>query len=215
MGVVGTYPIGDSATHTSDHSNATPIAKTNHLLSHRLRSHEHASNINLEHGVAVLGRVLQRRRLLLDTGRSDEAVHAALGVGDVLDDAVEQFCVTHVDAAVVQFCAEILGALLDLGEFGGLVLLDGMFERGVGGWCRTGSSRRSRAYTFAPASSRASVWVRPRPRPAPETQTTLPARLNSGIRDFWPMRTGWVAAGAVGTSVVSMATDIMLYRVVV
>lgn len=57
--------------------------------------------------------------------------------------------------------------------------------------------------------------MRPRPRAAPETQTTLPARLNSGILDFWPMRTGWVVTGAVGTSVVSMATDIMLYKAVV
>lgn len=118
-----TYPIGDSTTHTSDHSNAPPIAKANHLLSHRLRRHEHARDINLEHGVAVLGRVLQCRGLLLDAGRGDQAVHAALGVGDVLDDAVEQFCVTHVDTTVMQFSAEILGALLDLGEFGGLVLL--------------------------------------------------------------------------------------------
>lgn len=122
--MLGTYPIGNSTTHTSDHSDATSIAKANHLLGNSLRSHEHARDIDLEHSVAVLGRVLQRRSLLLNSSSRNKTVHAALGVGDILNDAVEQFCVTHINAAVVQFRAEILGALLDLGEFRGLVLLD-------------------------------------------------------------------------------------------
>lgn len=120
MGGVGTYPIGDRATHTGDHGDATSISKTNHLLGHSLGSHEHARDVDFEHGVAVLGRVLQSRGLLLDTGSRDQAIHATFGVGDVVDDAVEQLGVTDVNAAVVQFCAEILGALLDLCEFCGL-----------------------------------------------------------------------------------------------
>jgi hypothetical protein len=38
----------------------------------------------------------------------------------------------------------------------------------------------------------------------------LPARLNSGILDFCPSRIGSEDIGAVGTSVVSMVTDIAI-----
>ena len=119
-GGVGTYPIGNGATHTGDHGDATAVAKANHLLGHGLRGHEHARDVDLEHGVAVLGRVLERRGLLLDPGGGHQAIHAALGVGNALDAAVQQLGVTHIDAAVLQLRAQLLGTLLDFGELGGL-----------------------------------------------------------------------------------------------
>ena len=87
-GVVGTYPIGDSAAHTGDQSDATSGAKANHLLSHGLSGHEHSGDIDFEHCIAVFGRILQSRRLLLDPRRSEQPVHAALGVSDGLNGAV-------------------------------------------------------------------------------------------------------------------------------
>lgn len=68
---------------------------------------------------------------------------------------------------------------------------------------------------MAPASRRASVWVRPRPRPAPDTQMTLSARENSGRRCLVP--TVFSPVGRLGTivgmSVVSMATDIVAVKI--
>lgn len=119
---MGTYPIGDSATHTGDHGDATAVPKANHLLGHGLSGHKHTRDINFEHCVAVLGRILERRGLLLDTSGSNQAVHAALCVGDSLDDAVQQLCVTHIDATVLQLGSQILGTLLDLCELGGLFI---------------------------------------------------------------------------------------------
>jgi hypothetical protein len=116
---VGTYPIGNGAAHTGDHGDAATVSEANHLLGNGLGGHEHAGDVDLEHGVAVLGRVLQSRGLLLDTGGGDKTVHAALGVGDVLDDAVQELSVANIDAAVVQLGAQLLGALLDLCKFGG------------------------------------------------------------------------------------------------
>lgn len=117
----GTYPIGNCAAHTGDHGNAASVSKANHLLGHSLCGHEHASHIDLEHGVAVLGRILQGRSLLLNTRRSNQTVHTALSVGDRLDHAVEQFRVTHIDATVVQLRAEFLGLLLNLCKLRGLL----------------------------------------------------------------------------------------------
>jgi hypothetical protein len=57
----------------------------------------------------------------LDTRGSNETVHAAFLVGDGLDHAVEELCVTDVNATVVQLRAKFLCAPLDLDEFGGLV----------------------------------------------------------------------------------------------
>lgn len=111
-----TYLVSNSPAHTSNHNNAAPIPKSDHLLGDRLRSHEDASHIDLHHGVGVLGRVLQCGRLLLDTGSCDEAVHASLDIGDFFDDGIEEFGVADVDAAVLDFCAELTGFGLDAGE---------------------------------------------------------------------------------------------------
>ena len=110
---MGTYPIGDSAAHTGDHGDAPSVSKAYHLLGYGLGGHEHARDVDLEHGVAVLSCVLQRGHFLLDTGSGNQAVHAALGIGNAFDDAVEQLRVTHIDATVVQLGAELLGTLLD------------------------------------------------------------------------------------------------------
>lgn len=103
-----TYPIGNSATHRGDHGDATSISKANHLFGHGLGCHEHSRDVDLEHSVAVLGGVLERWGLLLDTGGGNETIHAALLIGDSLDNTVEKFCVTHVNATVVQLGAKLL-----------------------------------------------------------------------------------------------------------
>lgn len=87
--VTGTYPIGNSAAHTSNQRNRTPVPESNHLLRGCLGSHEHSRHVHFEHGVGVFGRVLQRRGFLLDAGRSNEAVQSAFGGGDGLDGFVE------------------------------------------------------------------------------------------------------------------------------
>jgi hypothetical protein len=117
----GTYPIDNSATHRGDQSDTTSVPKANHLLGHCLRGHEHTGDVDFEHGVAVFGGILQCRGLLLDTRGSNETVHAAFLVGDALDHAVEEFCVTYVDTTVMQLGAEFLCAPLDLDEFGSLM----------------------------------------------------------------------------------------------
>ena len=71
VGELGTYPIGNCTAHTGNHGNAAPVSKANHLLGHGLCGHEHTSHIDFEHGVAVLGRILQGRGLLLDARRSN------------------------------------------------------------------------------------------------------------------------------------------------
>lgn len=148
-GGVGTYPIGNGATHRGDHGNATSVTEANHLLGHCLGSHEYTSDIHFEHGVAVLGRVLQSTCFLLDTGGGHQTIHAAFGVGDGFDDAVQQFCVTHINAAVVQLGAELLGTLLNKCEFRGLYFESLLvYSKGRAEDCNikhTGSSRRSRA----------------------------------------------------------------------
>ena len=65
-------------------------------------------------------RVIDGRRLLLDPGRGDQAVHAAVLRGDLLHDGVELRDVAHVDASVGEGGAEFgLGAFLDPREIGG------------------------------------------------------------------------------------------------
>lgn len=116
-----TYPVGNRATHAGDQDNAATLAKADHLLGRRLGRHEHTRDVDLEHSVGILGRVLEGRRLLLDARGRYEAVQAALGVGDLLDDVVEQLRVTHVDPTVVQRSAQLLSStLLDAVEVGGL-----------------------------------------------------------------------------------------------
>lgn len=114
----GTYPIGDCSAHAGNQCNASPVAKANHLLGNGLGGHEHSRDVDLEHGIRVLGRVLERRGFLLDARRRDQAIEPALCIGDGLDGAIEQFRVAHVDATVVEFRVEFAdGPLLYFPEF--------------------------------------------------------------------------------------------------
>ena len=67
------------------------------------------AHTHLEHGVGILGRVLQRRRLLLDARRRNEPVELPLAVADALDDPVETLHVPDVDLPVMQRRPQFLG----------------------------------------------------------------------------------------------------------
>lgn len=91
---------------------------SNHLFRNRLRRHQHARDIDREHGIGVFGAVLERRRLLLDTRGREQGIHPALGVADVGNNLVHARLVAHVDLAVVQRGAQLLGrAALEDVEF--------------------------------------------------------------------------------------------------
>lgn len=80
-----------------------------HLLGHCLRCHEDSCDVDLEHGVCILGCVLERRCFLLDTCCRHESVHTALLVGDILDDLVQLRHIANIDLAVVECRTELLG----------------------------------------------------------------------------------------------------------
>lgn len=112
-----TYSVRDRAAHARNHDNTTALTKPNHLFRSGLCRHESARNVDFKHGVRVFGRIVQRWRLLLDAGRGDKAIEAAMRGGDLLDDAVQMLDLTNVDAAVVQLRVELRdGAFLDAGE---------------------------------------------------------------------------------------------------
>lgn len=112
-----TYSVRDRTAHARNHNNTTPIAKPNHLLCGRLRRHKSACNINLKHGVRVLCRIFQCRRLLLDASGGDKAIQTTVLGGNLLDDGIEMLYLADVNATVVQFRVELRdGALLDASE---------------------------------------------------------------------------------------------------
>jgi hypothetical protein len=111
-----TYPIRNTPTHTRDHYNTPALAKPYHLLRHRLRTHKHARDIHLEHAIRILGSILQCRRLLLDPRRSNQPVHAAFRVRNLLYNHVQRGHVAHVDLPV---CERGVGARGDGVELGG------------------------------------------------------------------------------------------------
>lgn len=112
-----TYPVGDSAAHTSDESHAASGPQPDHLARNRLSGHEHTRHVDFEHRVGVLGAVLESWSFLLDARGGKQAVQAAMGVGDLLDNVVQKLDVSHIDATVVQLSAQFLdGTLLNPGE---------------------------------------------------------------------------------------------------
>ena len=116
-----THPVRNRPAHAGDHGNAASIPEPDDLLRDRLRRHEHPRHVDREHGVGVLGRVVERGRLLLDARRGQQPVQAALRVADRLDGLLQVRDVAHVDAPVVERRAEFFGgALLDAGEIWGL-----------------------------------------------------------------------------------------------
>lgn len=100
-----THSIRHASTHTSNHCNAAPVPKPDHLPRRRLRRHEAPRHVDAHHQIAVARCVLQRRRLLLDAGCGDQTVQAAMLGGDLLDDGVQSLNLPDIDAAVVQRCA--------------------------------------------------------------------------------------------------------------
>lgn len=122
-GVVGgadETAVGNGAGHGGNHDNGASALVLDHLASCSRGSHHGTSDVDREHGVGVLGAVLEGGGLLLDTGGGDEAVQALVAVGDLRDDLLEICGVTDVNLAVVELSAESLnGALLDDAEVGG------------------------------------------------------------------------------------------------
>lgn len=55
-----TYPVGHSSRHGCDEGHGSSVPMLDHLLGHCLCCHEHSCYIDLEHGVCILGRVLER-----------------------------------------------------------------------------------------------------------------------------------------------------------
>lgn len=96
------YPVRHGPTHTRNQHNTPTPPEANHLPRHRLCSHKHPRNIDLQQPVRVGGRVIQRGGFLLHTGRGNKPIKSAVRCCYVLDYGVEGCRVTHVDATVVQ-----------------------------------------------------------------------------------------------------------------
>jgi len=77
-GGLSIYTISNSPAHTCNQHHTPPIPKPNHLSRNRLRRHKNPRHINAHHVIRILCAVLEGRRLLLDTRRGDETVHAAV-----------------------------------------------------------------------------------------------------------------------------------------
>ena len=101
-GLERAYPVCDGARHRRDHGDAAAVAPADHLARDGLRSHEDAGDVDFEHGIGILGAVVERGRLLLDTRRRDYAIEVAVGLGNVADDLVQLGYVANVDLAVVE-----------------------------------------------------------------------------------------------------------------
>ena len=55
--------------HTRNECYAPSIPELYHLFGRRLRRHEDPGNVDLEHHIRIVRRILQRRRFLLDPRR--------------------------------------------------------------------------------------------------------------------------------------------------
>jgi hypothetical protein len=92
--------VGDGAAHAGDEDHAAGALEADHLAGNCLGGHEDAGDVDAEHAVAVLGGVVQGRGLLLDAGGGEEAVDAAVLVGDTLDEGVEVGLLADIGAVV-------------------------------------------------------------------------------------------------------------------
>ena len=116
-----THSVCDCTAHGCNEGHGSAVTVLDHLLGHCLGSHEYPRHVDLKHGVRVLGRVLQGRGFLLDPCCSNQAIHSALDIGDLLNGAGQQFRVTHINTTIVQLRPQfLLGSLLNLEELGGL-----------------------------------------------------------------------------------------------
>lgn len=156
MGMGATYPIRNAAAHARNANDAPPVPVLDHLLRGRLRRDQHPRHVHAEHPVRVVGRVFQRGRLLLDSGRGDQAIESAVRGCDVLDDLVERGGVAHVDLAVVQGGVEVFGRALRYGRevFGGFgEPVKGVYWRGRESLASCVHSDLIQDVPMAPASS--------------------------------------------------------------
>lgn len=115
------YPVGNRAAHRRDHGNGATTAMLDHLLRYGLSCHEDSgdlfgaistdmiqnlswkrSYIHLEHRVRVLGRILQRRCLLLNTSRRNQAIKLPLRLANTSNDLIQLWNITHINLSVVQ-----------------------------------------------------------------------------------------------------------------
>lgn len=94
--------VGDEAGHAGDEADAAARAEAEHLARDRARRHEDARVVDRHHVRGVLGRVLGRRRDLLDPRRRDGAVEALVLVRDRGDQLVQVPRVLDVLLPVVQ-----------------------------------------------------------------------------------------------------------------
>lgn len=205
-----TYSICNGCTHGRNKGHGSAITVLDHLLSHRLRSHEDAGDVDFEHGVGVLCGVLERTGFLLNASGGHQPIHPALLVRDALDKLVEARHIADVDLAVVQRRAQLVGrAALDAVEVFGWLGQSVQTVYWIGVNRFHVSPRRpeptlcvySRAFAsndgredlpVAPASQSPSACTRPRPRAAPVTRTTLSLSANSGRRFVVPRYVaGW------------------------
>lgn len=119
--LVQTYPVDDGAAHASYHRDAAAVTETNHLFCCSLSRHEHACDVDLEHGIGVLCGVFQSRCLLLHTCGSEKTIKTAFLGADAADDRIQVFDITNVDLRVMELGAKLLfGTLLDTVEIRGL-----------------------------------------------------------------------------------------------
>lgn len=175
--------VRDAAGHAGDERDAAAAhAVRQHRARHRLRRRQHARHVDRQQRRARVRGEVERRVLVLDAGRRDEAVDAAVRGGDGGDERVQRGRVGHVDRVVGERRVQGEGFGLDAleGGAGGGEAVEGVDCGGVsggregemweGGWGKGG-------VPVAPHSRRASAWARPRPRAAPVTTMTFPARL--------------------------------------
>lgn len=112
-----TYPIRNMPTHRRNERHTPSIPMPNHLLRNRLRRHHDPRDIDRKHPIRVLSRILQRRRLLLDPRRSNQAIHPTLRIRDCAHDLVQRRHIPHVNLPIMQRGPQLLSRpLLDAEE---------------------------------------------------------------------------------------------------
>lgn len=108
--------VGHRPTHATDEDHRPRRLQPPHLPRDRLRRHEDTSDVYAKHLVGVLHGVLEGGCLLLDASAREQAVDAAVLLGDPLDRGVEADVIAHVDPTELNAGAQGLGALLDAVE---------------------------------------------------------------------------------------------------
>ena len=89
-------------THARNDRDTASISKPDHLLGHRLRRHKDPRDIDFKHQVRILGRIFQRRRLLLDPRRSNQSIQPPPLLTNRLHNSIQPLHIPHIDLAVVE-----------------------------------------------------------------------------------------------------------------